>query len=134
MPAGLRIDSADSRPIWRQIEEGLARRIATGGLAPGAALPSVREMARELRVNPNTVVKAYQALAEAGLAEVRRGEGTFVTDSPPALPARERRKRLAEAAERFATAAAGLSAGADEAREAVATALARVPRAQEDPK
>ena len=52
MSPKLRIDTQDPRPIWRQIEEGITHWVATGALAAGAAVPSVRDMARELRVNP----------------------------------------------------------------------------------
>jgi GntR family transcriptional regulator len=56
--AGLRIDPSDATPIWSQIEEGLRRLVASGALGPGAVVPSVRDLARELRVNPATVAKA----------------------------------------------------------------------------
>lgn len=78
MERTLRVDPSDSTPIWSQIEEGVRRLVASGALAAGAAVPSVRELARELRVNPATVAKAYQRLCEAELLVVRRGEGTFV--------------------------------------------------------
>ncbi|MEZ5330830.1 MAG: GntR family transcriptional regulator [Thermoanaerobaculia bacterium] len=78
----------DARPLWAQIRDGVRDRIATGTLAPGAAVASVREMAQRLRVNPATVAKAYRDLTDEGLLEVRRGEGTFVAD----LPAETRRQ------------------------------------------
>ena len=69
----LRIDPTDATPIWSQIEEGLRRLVASGALAPGAVVPSVRDLARELRINPATVAKAYQRLTDAGVLTVRRG-------------------------------------------------------------
>lgn len=125
MAPPLRIDGHDPRPIWLQIEEGLLAAVATGALAPGAAVPSVRELAKQLRVNPNTIAKVFQRLTEAGTLETRRGEGTFVAAAPPGVPVRERQRRLAEAAERFAIAAAGLGADADAALAAAGRALAR---------
>jgi GntR family transcriptional regulator len=107
----LRVNPADAAPIWRQIEEGLRRLLASRALAPGAALPSVRDLARDLRVNPATVAKAYQRLAEAGLLETRRGEGTFAVEAAPPVKAKERRLALLQGAERFAGQA--LAAGAD---------------------
>ena len=74
----LNIDPAAAAPIWRQIEDEVRRQVASGRLQPGAAIPSVRELSKSLRVNPATVSKAYQQLTDAGLLEVRRGEGTFV--------------------------------------------------------
>ena len=87
MTRALAIDPTDAVPIWKQIEDGVRRLVVAGVLAPGAAVPSVRELARELRVNPATVSKAYQRLTDAGVLEVRRGEGTFVADRPVGLVA-----------------------------------------------
>ena len=122
MSTRLKVDPRSAVPLWRQIEEGLRRLVASGILAPGGAIPSVRDLARDLRVNPATVVKAYQRLMEAGLLEVRRGEGTYVAETPP-LPARsERRRHLKEGAERFASSALAAGARLEEAREALETA------------
>ena len=82
-------------PIWSQIEEGVRHLVASGALRPGDAVPSVRDLARELRINPNTVAKAYQRLVDAGILETRRGEGTFVAERPPAMPAGEKARRAA---------------------------------------
>jgi GntR family transcriptional regulator len=121
----LRVDTGDPRPIWRQIEEGLLAAVATRALEPGAAVPSVRELARQLRVNPNTVAKVYQRLVEAEILETRRGEGTFVAAAPSSVSARERQRRLAEAADRYAVTSAGLGSDASEALGAAEQALAR---------
>jgi GntR family transcriptional regulator len=123
---GLTVDPSDPRPIWRQIEEGIEQLVASRALAPGAAVPSVRDLALELRVNPATVAKAFQRLVDAGLLESRRGAGTFVADKPPAMNARARRERLAEAATRLATVATTLGAGADDAHAALDDALVRL--------
>lgn len=123
MPPLLRIDAHDPRPIWLQIEEGLLAAVATGALAPGGAVPSVRELAKQLRVNPNTIAKVYQRLTEAGSFETRRGEGTFVAAAPPSVSNRERQRRLGESAERFAITATGLGASSDEAVAAARRAL-----------
>ena len=72
-------------PVWKQIEDGVRRLVAMGALRAGGPVPSVRELARDLRVNPMTVSKAYQRLSEAGLLEVRRGEGTFVSPGAPRM-------------------------------------------------
>lgn len=111
------IDPADPAPIWRQIEEGVRRLAASGALKPGDVAPSVRELAKELRVNPATVAKAYQRLADAGVLVVRRGEGTYVADSPPQLDERERRQLLHEGAARYATLAVSIGATKERAAE-----------------
>ncbi len=85
----LRLDP--TRPIYIQIVEGVTRLAALGELAPGEALPSVRQMAEHLRVNPNTVQRAYRDLEASGVAESRPGQGTFVRADVAGLTAvRER--------------------------------------------
>ncbi len=118
-PSALRIDPRDAAPIFRQIEEGLRRLVSLGTLVPGASVPSVRDLATELRVNPATVSKAYQRLTEAGVLEVRRGEGTFVAAAPPALAKNEKQRSLRDAAERYVHLAVTLGASEKEARLAV---------------
>ena len=108
----IRIDPADATPIWSQIEESLRRLVASGALKPGAAVPSVRDLARELNVNPATVAKAYQRLTDAGVLAVRRGEGTYVADAPPAMSRAERTRILRDAAVRYASVAAAWKKGA----------------------
>jgi GntR family transcriptional regulator len=83
------VNAGDPRPVFRQIVEEVERCAATGILRPNDALPAVRELAKQLKVNPNTVQQAYRELERAGLAYVRRGVGTFVAQTIPAsLPKR----------------------------------------------
>jgi GntR family transcriptional regulator len=119
----LAIDPADAIPIWKQIEDGVRRLVVAGALTPGMAVPSVRELARDLRVNPATVSKAYQRLTDAGVLEVRRGEGTFVAGRSAGVVTAERRELLADEARRYAEAAAAIGATRDEAEVAVQKAL-----------
>jgi GntR family transcriptional regulator len=125
----LKIVPADPTPIWRQIEDGVRRLVASGALAAGAPLMSVRELARELVVNPATVQKAYQQLADAGVLVVRRGEGTFVAERPPALGRGELGRILREAATRYAGVAATLGATREQAIDAVHAAFSGNARA-----
>jgi len=118
--ATLRIDPADPTPIWSQIEGAFRRLVAARSLPPDAAVPSVRDLARELNVNPATVAKAYQRLTEAGVLVVRRGEGTYVASSPPTIGRAEKARLLREAAARYARLAASLGADEKEAAEALA--------------
>jgi GntR family transcriptional regulator len=122
MPRTVTIDPTDPAPIWRQIEEGVRRLAATGALAPGGVVPSVRELASELRVNPATVAKAYQRLTETGVLVVRRGEGTYVADVPPRMPEGERRRVLREGATRYAALAASIGADRERALEELGAA------------
>jgi GntR family transcriptional regulator len=123
---GLRVDPKDAAAIWRQIEEGVRRLVSTGALAAGAAVPSVRDLARQLLVNPATVAKAYQRLVEAGVLAVRRGEGTFVSAAPPVMRRSERRRLLREAALRYASVAATVGATAEETVEELTSVLGEV--------
>jgi GntR family transcriptional regulator len=120
---GLRVDPSDSVPLWKQIEENVRRLVASAALKPGAAVPSVRDLARELSINPATVAKGYQRLVDAGILAVRRGEGTFVADKPPAPPRGEREKELETGALRYASLAVTLGAPSDEAVEHVKRSL-----------
>jgi GntR family transcriptional regulator len=122
----IRIDPADAVPLWKQVEEGIRARIASGWLAPGAPVPSVRELARELRINPATVARAYQGLVEAGLLSIRRGEGTFVSEAPPSVPRGERNRLLREGADRYAALGRTIGAAPDQAIREVAAAFARL--------
>ena len=115
MPPTLHIDPRDARPIWRQIEEGVQHLVARGALPAGALVPSVRDLARELQVNPATVSKAYQRLTDAGVLIVRRGEGTFVSETPPPSSDSRRNDRLREEATRYASLAVTLGASREEA-------------------
>lgn len=65
-------------PIYIQIMNEIKHRIIAGNLKPGDKVPSVRDLAEELKVNPNTIVRAFQELEREGLTETRRGMGTFI--------------------------------------------------------
>ncbi len=88
MNAYFHIDPSDPRPIYLQIMDEVRRALVVGTLEPASPLPSVRQLAADLRVNPNTVQQAYRELEREGLVFVRRGQGTYL--SPDALPDRER--------------------------------------------
>lgn len=118
----LDIDPAAAAPIWRQIEDGMRRLVASGALPVGTAVPSVRELARELRINPATVSKAYQRLTADGALEVRRGEGTFVAQRPAGVQAAERNRLVEEGASRFVEAARSMGVEEEEAMAAISAA------------
>lgn len=122
------INPSDAAPIWRQIEEGVRRMIALGTLAAGDPVPSVRELAQQLRVNPNTVARAYQRLTDARVLTVRRGEGTFVSESQPSIRKADRTVALRDAATRYAGSAVAVGATLDEATTELAVSFERLVR------
>src|ERR1043165_3925388 len=85
----------DPRPVYRQIADEVQRGVAVGVLKPGEALPATRQLAAELKLNPNTVQHAYRTLLQEGVIEMRRGLGAFVsatsreTRHTPAIVARQ---------------------------------------------
>ncbi len=125
MSAGLHVDPTDATPLWTQVEEGLRRLVASGQLPPGRLVPSVREMAQTLQVNPATVVKAYNRLIEGGVFTSTPGLGTFVATKTGAAKA-DVSGELEKAAERFASLALTLDASPAEAVAAVRAALKRL--------
>ncbi len=91
----LSIDPRDPTPIYAQLERGLRAAIATSRLRPGDQLPTVRQLAVDLRVNANTVARVYGELERAGVLETRRGVGSFISATPAeARSPREHERRL----------------------------------------
>lgn len=88
------IDPKDGLPIYRQISNQLRYMIASGILQQDEDLPAIRTLAAQLRVTPNTIVKAYDELEKAGVIAKRRGSGCYVSEGPPKLVDREKRKIL----------------------------------------
>jgi GntR family transcriptional regulator len=89
------LDSADPTPIYAQLERALRAAIATGRLRTGDQLPTVRQLAVDLRVNANTVARVYAELEKNGVLETRRGVGSFVAaDRATAHPSEEKGRRL----------------------------------------
>jgi len=91
----LSVDTRDPTPIYAQLERGLRAAIATSRVRPGDQLPTVRQLAVDLRINANTVARVYAELERAGVIETRRGVGSFVTaGATRAHPPREHDRRL----------------------------------------
>jgi GntR family transcriptional regulator len=89
------LDPHDSTPIYAQLERGVRAAIATGRLKPGDQLPTVRQLAVELRVNANTVARVYAELERSGVIETKRGVGSFISASPSrAHPPRDHERRV----------------------------------------
>jgi GntR family transcriptional regulator len=78
----LKLDFRSGSPIYIQIMEQIRQMVASGELQPGDQLPTVRQLATDLRINWNTVARAYKLLDEAGLISTQQGRGTYVWDKP----------------------------------------------------
>ena len=111
-------------PIYRQIIEQVRLGVATGTLLPGDAMPSVRSLAEQNLVNPNTVVKAYSELVRDGVLESHHGKGFFVAHKRQVYSRAERLRRLRQAAEAFVHEGVFLDFSADDIRQAVNEKLA----------
>jgi GntR family transcriptional regulator len=96
------IDETDRTPVYAQVERAIRSAVASGRLAVGDQLPTVRQLAVDLRINANTVAKVYAFLERAGVLETRRGVGTFIAARTPG-PQEEalRRTELNRVVDRF---------------------------------
>jgi GntR family transcriptional regulator len=111
------INTSDQRPIYVQIMDEVRRALVLGILEPEEALPSVRQLASELGLNPNTVAQAYRELEREGVVYMRRGHGTFVCAVPE--PGQGREVLARGVAERALIDAHRHGIGADELIEAI---------------
>lgn len=118
------VDPSSGAPIYRQLVEQVRQAVASGVLRVGDKLPSVRELALELTVNPNTVAKSYQALEREGTIETLRGKGSFVAQRDHPLAERERLRLFDEAAQRLAVEAYRLQIPQEQALQMVWERLA----------
>jgi len=98
-------------PVYRQLIDQVRAGIASGTLSAGDQLPTVRQLAVDLAINPNTVMRAYRELELGGLLETHQGTGTFISDRKPEKQSAERERQLVQLAAEFAAraGAAGLS-------------------------
>lgn len=124
----IQIATGDSRPIGKQIVDAVRLRIATGALQPGAQLPSVRGLAQQLTVNPNTVAKAYAELTAEGWLESRQGLGLYVAPPRQRLSEDERDRRMDEAIQAFVHEVAALDYPPERAMGRLDKALAVLAR------
>ena len=113
----IHIDYHSGEPIYRQIVEEIKYQIACGRLAGGECLPSIRALARQLKINPRTVVCAYDELQHEGLVVMKQGQGVFVADHRESIPLHARRKALGEMVKRLLSEAHRIGADVDEVLE-----------------
>jgi GntR family transcriptional regulator len=116
----LQIDFRSGLPIYIQIVNQVQAQVAGGKLKPGDQLPTVRALAEELRVNLNTVARAYRILDEARLISTQQGRGTYITEIPPPKVAEElRRESIRALTERFIDEALRLDFSTEEISQTV---------------
>jgi GntR family transcriptional regulator len=113
----LHIERGSSTPISRQIAEQIAALCASGSLKTGDRLPSVRQLALELAVNQNTVLRVYDKLAAEGLLEMRHGEGTFVAAGAPRRRLEKQRRQFQGELERVVRRGLMLGLPSEEVRD-----------------
>ncbi len=117
---GFHINTASRAPIYQQLAQQIREAIARGELPPETNLPSVRQLSRELVVNPNTVARAYTELEREGLLVSRPGRGIYVAQPRNELTRAARDRRLTEQIDRWLTEAVHLGFSADEVLHLVA--------------
>ncbi len=109
------IDATDPTPLYAKLDRAIRVALATGRLRAGDRVPTVRQLAVDLRINANTVAKVYGELERAGMLESRRGVGTYVRATEAgAVSQRDRARQLAALAERFLAEAASFGFSADD--------------------
>lgn len=90
----LNINPRLSTPIYQQVVDGIKEMVARGILVPGERIPTVREMAGELSLNPNTIAKAYQRLEQEGIIDTMRSRGTFIAEPAGVVDLKAAREKL----------------------------------------
>jgi GntR family transcriptional regulator len=113
----LSISTGGTVPIYRQIVDQICHAVAAGELAPGEQLPSVRALAEQLVINPNTVARTYGDLVRDGVLEARPGKGVFVARRRPVYTRTERLRRIAPSLDAFVAQGVYLGFTPDEMRE-----------------
>ena len=98
----IRIDNASNRPVYRQIIDQVKRDIALGRLVKDEKLPTVRQLAKLLAINPNTIAKAYRQLENEGIIVTRPGSGAFIANLDSNLSKAVRKRLLSDELERIA--------------------------------
>ena len=123
VPLAIAVAPGDPRSLAGQIVDSIRRKVTAGELAVGDKLPSVRGLAQQLAINPNTVSKAYGELAAGGWLQPRAGLGLYVAAQRAQLSAAERDRRLDAAVDRFVNEVVAIRCSPDEATQRVSQVL-----------
>jgi GntR family transcriptional regulator len=105
---GFRLDAHSGVPVYRQLIDKVLAGVATGALRSGDQLPTVRQVAVDLAINPNTVMRAYREMEIRGIVDTQQGTGTFIAEKRQDMPQEERARQLRLMAEEFVARAASL--------------------------
>lgn len=98
---GFRLDAHSGVPVYRQLIDQVLGAVATGTLRTGDQLPTVRQVAVDLTINPNTVLRAYREMEIRGVLDTQQGAGTFIAEQKSTLSTDERERQLAQLAREF---------------------------------
>jgi GntR family transcriptional regulator len=123
-PFAFRLDGHSGVPVYRQLIDQVMGAVAAGVLRSGDQLPTVRQVAVDLAINPNTVMRAYREMEIRGVLDTQQGTGTFVAEKRLAQPAEERERQLCQIAAECAARAGALGFSIAEVMESL-RALAR---------
>jgi GntR family transcriptional regulator len=100
-PFRFRLDNGSGVPVYRQLIDQVQAGIATGILSPGYQIPTVRQVAVDLAINPNTVMRAYRELEIRGVLDTQQGTGTFIAAQKPQIDDGQRAQRLDQLIDEF---------------------------------
>ncbi len=118
-PFTFRLDGHSGVPVYRQLIDQVQGAIASGVLRPGDQLPTVRLVAVELAINPNTVMRAYREMEIRGILDTQQGTGTFIADRPAEGGSAQREKQLAQLVTEFVSRAGAAGMTVDELIDAL---------------
>jgi GntR family transcriptional regulator len=124
-----RLDDHSGVPVYRQLIDQVLGAVARGVLAAGDQLPTVRQVAVDLAINPNTVVRAWREMEIRGILDTQQGAGTFIAEMKEVVPQQARERQLIQLAGEFAARAGALGFSLDELMQAL-----QATQHQQDPK
>jgi GntR family transcriptional regulator len=119
LPFTFKLDAHSGVPVYRQLIDQVQGAIAMGVLRPGDQLPTVRLVAVDLAINPNTVMRAYRELEIRGVLDTQQGTGTFVADRPAGTTEEEKTRKLSQLVGEFVARAGAAGLSLDELLEAL---------------
>jgi GntR family transcriptional regulator len=123
-----RLDLHSGVPVYRQLIDQVRGGVASGSLIAGDQLPTVRQLAVDLEINPNTVMRAYRELELGGMLETHQGTGTFISDKKPEKKSAERARQLGQMVSEFAARAGAAGFALEDVIERLSELLPNPPQ------